>query len=242
MNEREMEMIERYLNDELSDTEKQQAEQRMATDAGLRQRLEIFREYRQMHSPQAASFRQLLDEVQQEYQQGQRPVRKYWLIAASVSVLCLLAAIFYFAFGPSAEPQGLYAQYFEMPADNLSVRGNDGQALLNEAMAYYNEGQFKQASVAFENWQRQNNDSIPILFYQALSQMALEDMPPAIVQLEKIQQQPNVAAEYYRPAQWYLSLAYLQTGQTEKATSLLEDLKTATGSYAEKADRLLEEL
>ncbi|MFP4095787.1 MAG: tetratricopeptide repeat protein [Cyclobacteriaceae bacterium] len=243
MNEQDMELIERYLNDELNELEKQQAEQRLITDHDFRQRLEIFREYRQMHSPQAASFRQLLDEVQAEYLHEQRPTRKYWLIAASVSVLCILAAVFFFMPGPSAEPQALYAQYFDLPADNLTVRGEEErQAQLNEAMAYYNDQQFEQAIVTFENWQQQNNDSIPVLFYKAMSHMALEEISPAITQLEKITGQPGAAAEYLMPARWYLALAYLKTGNQEKARELLEELSADSGSYAEKADGLLKEL
>lgn len=243
MNEQDMELIERYLNDELNELEKQQAEQRLITDHDFRQRLEVFREYRQMHSPQAASFRQLLDEVQQEYQHEQRPARKYWLIAASVSVLCLLAAIFYFVLGPSAEPQALYAQYFELPADNLTVRGEaESETRLNEAMSHYNKQQYELAAKELESWLRQHGESAPVLFYAALSHMALEDMPQAIEQLKKITEQPTVAAEYLRPAQWYLALAYLHVGQQEQAEALLEDLRNTSSSYADKATRLLKDL
>jgi tetratricopeptide (TPR) repeat protein len=242
MNERDMELIERYLKGELSVEEKQQAEHRIATDAGFRQRLEIFSEYRQMHDSKLASFRQLLEEVQQEHREEQRPGRKYWLMAASVSVLCLLAAIFYFVQGPAAEPEALYAQYFEVPADNLSIRGDeDEQTVLNEAMSYYNNQQFEQASQDFGQWLRQYGESAPVLFYAAMSHMALEEMPQAIEQLEKITQEPTVAAEYRRPAQWYLALAYLHVGRQDRAKTLLEDLKNTSSSYAGKAARLLED-
>lgn len=241
MNEKDLELIERYLNNELSEIEKQQAEKRLTTDDDFKKRLEVFREYRQMHSPQSASFRQLLDEVQTEYQHEQRPARKYWLIAASVSAIGLLSAIFFFILEPSAESQVLYAQYFELPADNLSVRGNEEQVLLNEAMAFYNKQLYSEAQQRFQQWLHLHSDSVPVVFYSAVSHMALGEMQQAIAQLSKISDDQTSSSLYSTTANWYLALAHLKLEQWAEARILLEELAGGSTSYASKAQYLLDE-
>lgn len=241
MNQQDMEMIERYLNDELTAEEKLQAEQRMSVDPEFKRRLEVFREYQQMHSEEQVSFRELLQEVEREYLQSKKP-KKFWLIAASVSTICLLAAVYFLFFNPSPQPQALYAQYFSPPADNLTVRGDQGRQLLSEAMTLYNDQQFAEALQRFESWQEQHPDSIPVIFYSAISHMALGDMQPAIAQLEQISWENTESGPYKVAARWYLSLAYLKNEKTAESRKILIDLAEGSSSYAAKAQQLLREL
>jgi tetratricopeptide (TPR) repeat protein len=241
MNQQDMEMIERYLNDELTAEEKLQTEQRMSVDPEFKRRLEVFREYQQMHSKEQVSFRELLQEVEREYLQSKKPRKKYWLIAASVSTICLLAVVYFLFLNPSPQPEALYAQYFSPPADNLTVRGDQGRQLLNEAMALYNDQQFAEALQRFESWQGQHPDSIPVIFYSAMSHMALGDMQPAIVQLEQIGQSME-SGPYKVAARWYLALAYLKNEKTGESRKILLDLAEGSSSYAAKAQQLLGEL
>lgn len=238
-----MELIERYLNDELSAEEKRQTEQRMSVDPEFKRRLEVFREYRQMYSEDSQSFRELLQEVNQDYhQKNGRPQKNYWLIAASVSIIGLVAAAYFLFLSSASQPEELYAQNFRLPADNLTVRGDADQQMLNEAMALYNDQQFAEALQRFDAWQEQHTDSIPVLFYSAMSHMALGEMQPAIERLKTITRERTAAASYSAASRWYLALAYLKVKQLGEAKSLLQDLAGGSSSYATKAQNLLNQL
>jgi predicted Zn-dependent protease len=237
-----MELIERYLNDELSAEERKQAEQRMSFDPEFKRKLEVFREFQQMYSEESQSFRTLLKEVDEEYQQDRKPKNSYWLIAASVSLIGLLAAAYFLFLSPAPQPEELYAQNFSLPADNLTVRGDEDQQLLNEAMVLYSDRQFDEALQRFDAWEAQHTDSIPVMFYSAISQMALGEMKPAITQLRAITLDRSANASYSAASHWYLALAYLKAKQVSEARSLLQDLAGVSSSYATKARNLLDQL
>lgn len=237
-----MELIERYLNDELSAEERKQTEQRMSADPEFKRRLEVFREYQQIYSQDSQDFRDVLQEVGQAYRQKHKPRKNYWLIAASVSVLALMATAYFLFLSPAAQPDDLYAQHFSLPPDNLTIRGDDNQQLLNEAMALYNDQQFAQALQHFEAWEAQHADSIPVIFYSAISHMAMGEMQPAIEKLQLIMLDRTANNAYTAASRWYLALAYLQDGEKIKAEDLLKDLAGGSSSYAPKAGNLLEQL
>jgi len=237
-----MELIERYLNDELNAEERKQMEQRMSVDPEFRRKLEVFREFQQMYSEDTQSFRTLLKEVNEEYRQDRKPKNNYWLIAASVSLIGLLAAAYFLFLSPASLPEELYAQNFSLPADNLTVRGDEDQQLLNEAMALYNDRQFDEALQRFDAWEAQHTDSIPVMFYSAVSHMAVGEMRPAIEQLKTIMLDRSADVSYSAASRWYLALAYLKVDQKEEARSLLRDLDGGSSSYATKARNLLDQL
>lgn len=237
-----MELIERYLNDELSAEERKQTEQRMSADPEFKRKLEVFREFRQIYSDDSQSFRALLKEVDEEYRQNRKPKNNYWLIAASVSILALLAAAYFLFLSPAQQPEELYAQHFSLPADNLTVRGDESQQLLNQAMSLYNEQQFEQALQRFDAWQAQHGDTIPVVFYSAMSHMAQGEMESAIAKLRMIIMERTADATYTAASRWYLSLAYINDGQKQKAEDLLKDLAGGSSSYATKARNLLDQL
>jgi len=236
-----MELIERYLNDELSAEERKQAEQRMSADPEFRRKLEVFREFRQIYSEDSQSFRTLLKEVDEEYRQDRKPKNHYWLIAASVSLIGLLAAAYFLFLSPVSQPEELYAQNFSLPADNLTVRGDEDQQLLNEAMALYNNRQLDEALQRFDAWQAQHGDTIPVVFYSAMSHMGQGEMDSAIEQLKTIMLDRSADASYSAASRWYLALAYLKVDQKEEARSLLHDLAGGSSSYAGKAENLLDQ-
>jgi len=242
MNHQDMDLVERYLNDELTAEEKQQAEERISVDQEFKQRLEVFREYQRMHSSDSLAFRELLEEVEADYRQGRKPQKKYWLIAASVSAICLLGAVYFLFLRPAPQPEALYAQYFSPPTDNLTVRDEGNQQLLNEAMSLYNNQQYAEALVRFEDWQQQHTDSIPVIFYSAMSHMGLGEVEAAIIQLQQISQEGQLPGPYQTASHWYLALAYLKNEQTGKARPLLRELAEGSSSYADKAVQLLDDL
>jgi len=248
MNHKDMEEIERYLKEDVTAEEKQRIEDRILVDTPFRKRVEVFKEYRLMHQPESQQFRKVLDKVQSEYRHqttsgsaASPAPRKYLLIAASISLICVLGAIAYFSSLYEPKPEALYARYFTLPADNITVRGDEAQALLNQAMAYYNDQNFESAIQQFDSWQQKNPDSAAVSFYSAISHMALDELQPAIAQLEKVVSNRS-STTYLFASRWYLALAYLKNNQSESSKKILKELAKGSSSYALKAQQLLGEL
>lgn len=242
MDEKDIELVERYLDDSLNAEERVQVEQRLASDAEFKRRVKMMRELNTMYSSEAEDFRALLERTYQEYEQ-EKPqtsvVKQYWLVAASVTITLLVAAYFLFL-SNAADPQQLYAENFSLPPDNLTVRTElPEQELINAAMENYTTGQYQQASKLFDQALEAQPDSIPILFYSAVNHMALEEMEQAVAQLQEVTARAN--SSYLMPARWYLALAYLQMNQQAEAERVLIELQSSSSSYADKAEELLEE-
>lgn len=239
--EKDIELAERYLCGALSKAEYVKVEQRLASDPVFKRRVEMMRELSNMYSGEAEDFRALLEDAHLEYTNQNQPsaFKRYWLVAASLSLLLLAAAYFFFQNG-SADPQQLYAEHFSLPPDNLTVRTElPEQELINTAMEQYNDGQHQQASVLFAQALEARPDSVPILFYSAVNLMALGNIEEAVPQLQNVVAKGN--SSYFMPAQWYLALIYLQMNQKAEAERILNELQNASSSYASKAERLLEE-
>ncbi len=159
-----------------------------------------------------------------------------------MSIIALLAAAYFLFLSPATQPEALYAQNFSLPPDNLTVRGDESQQLLNEAMAQYNDQHFAQALQRFDAWEAQHADSIPVIFYSAISHMALGEMQPAIDKLQMIVLERKADPSYSAASRWYLALAYLRDGEKTKAEELLKALAGGSSSYATKAGNLLKQL
>jgi hypothetical protein len=148
------------------------------------------------------------------------------------------------------QQQQLYAQNFVPDAPPQE------RTLLEDAFEYYEKGNYKQASSAYEEAQKEveslttrtvgdeqeEAESKRILFYahyyNALSYMSAGNTTKAIRELKAIKESPD---EYWHSKQqWYLALAYLKTGEAAKATTLLQQvaISNGAGEYRQKAIQL----
>lgn len=240
--EKDIELIERYLGDSLDAEKRLQVEQRLASEPEFKRRMEMMRELNTMYSSETEDFRALLEHTYQEYAQKEPQTtvfRRYWLVAASVTIT-LLIATYFLLLNNAADPQQLYAENFSLPPDNLTVRAElPEQELINAAMENYTNGQHQQASALFEQALEAQPDSVPLLFYSAVNFMALEETAQAVSQLNNVIAQGN--SNYLMPARWYLALACLQSNQEAEAIEILNELQSSSSSYAPKAEELLEE-
>jgi hypothetical protein len=152
------------------------------------------------------------------------------------------------------EQQQLYAQNFvpDVPPQE--------RTFLEDAFKYYEKGSYKQASIAYEEAQKEAEDLTTrspddeeneaekkrILFYahyyNALSCMAAGNVTKAIKELKAIKASPD---EYWHSKkQWYMALAYIKTGEIATATTLLQQIATnkQAAEYSQKAIQLRKEL
>jgi tetratricopeptide (TPR) repeat protein len=145
-----------------------------------------------------------------------------------------------------AEQQQLYAQLFVPDA-----LPEDKEGPLEDAFAYYESKEYKEAAAAFEKADLNTATREPeeertvfyAYYYKALSYMANNNAGKAIPELNKAMQvsTDNLSAI---KTKWYLSLAYLQTGNLKKTASLLVEIagNRYETAYKAKAAALLKDL
>jgi hypothetical protein len=150
-----------------------------------------------------------------------------------------------------AEQQQLFAQNFvpdTPPGEKI--------LLLEVAFDQYEKGNYKQASMEYEETQKaveslttrtledeqEEAERNQILFYahyyNALSYLATGNTTKAIKELEAIKESPD--RYWHNKQQWYLALAYLKTGEIAKTTTLLQQVAASkqAGDYRQKAIEL----
>jgi TolA-binding protein len=157
--------------------------------------------------------------------------------AAVVAALLIVKTLL-----PSQNTDALYARNFEAPAAISPVtRGDnsDVSASYLQAIENFNNRNYQAADAGFSlSIQRDNTDNSS-LYYMGITQMELGDYDQAVTILENVVSRQG---EYLKEATWYLGLAYLKTGNTEKASGCFEMLSSSPGYYHDRAGKLLRRL
>jgi len=152
-----------------------------------------------------------------------------WLAAASVALL-LGAACWYWLATPAAQPSAIAQSMFE-PLPNVlapELRGTAAESDLQSAMQAYQAGQYPQAIASLQ----QLPDSLQSKEVQLYIATAMLADSKAGTAAELLKSLPPEAE-----TQWYLCLAYLQTGNEREAIKLAEQLRQSNDTfYSEQAD------
>ncbi|MCB0570505.1 MAG: hypothetical protein KDC66_12100 [Phaeodactylibacter sp.] len=171
-------------------------------------------------------------------------LRQRLSIAAGATIL-IISALFVSLRHPSNEK--LYAQYFEYLPSAIHEGGGaratspKTMGLRASAVQAYETGAYEDAEALARVYLEENPADQEMRFYFGLMLLGKGDAGSAIQHLEAVRTNPK-PIEYERPATWYLGLAYLKRGQTDKASLLFKELKDGDGRYAELARSVLEKL
>jgi tetratricopeptide (TPR) repeat protein len=239
------ELIERYLDNELSADEKARFESRLGSEAGLAEEVYLQRQLRE--GLRAAGRNRLLDMLatedrqMDEYHPPAQVIRFddatrqrfYWAAAA---ILLLLIPL-YLVLVPGRRDDKLFAAYFK-PYQGVSVRAGGP---LEQAMEEYRQRDYAQALPILERLLGEGSAEDTTLFFKGNASLALEQTPDALSSFRQILTNPK--HPFYREAQWYLALAYLQDGATDEAKTQLQSFVTdASHPHHGEATELLKKL
>ena len=152
-------------------------------------------------------------------------------IAATLVVISVFSGIF-----KSGGPQ--FDEYFEAYPNLISMRGDE--ISIAEAMRLYSSKDYEAALVEFSGiaLDSMNED---LLFYQAISSMAVAKFELAVGNLRKLAALAKNQNQYWQQTNWYLGLALWQTGKVDEARSLLAGIKEGQYNY-ESALQLIDGL
>lgn len=229
------ETIEAYVLDRMSATERAAFEQRLASEPSLRAELELEREHIQAVElgGLARTFRSIAAEERATDTNTERGRGRYLAYAASIAVL-LTVAIWWFARPPLNER--LFAEHF-MPEPGLPVTmGATDDPVFADAMVYYKEGRYAEASQRWAPLLEQEPTNDTLLFYMAMVEMASSAGAQAIPKLNTVVQGPSI---FQSRARWYLFLLHVERGSLEEARSMRLEKDSV---YGERVTRILSKL
>jgi tetratricopeptide (TPR) repeat protein len=138
--------------------------------------------------------------------------RKWWYAAASMLVLCAVAATLYLQTPRSISNDSLFTQYYN--SENV-VDQTRGDQNIVEAVIKFQQKDFATASELFKSILDKDNSNIAVWFYYGISNIETKNYDNSIKAFTTIiKQNDNLYIEH---AEWYLGLCYLKNNQKDKA-------------------------
>ena len=243
--EQDIELLERYLNGDLHSNEKEEVEERLKSDPTFADRMKILQDSKAAILNPVDDFRNELRQVINEQEQGalveeKRPFNwRYGIAAALFAIALTFAAYLIMLKPPTAD--ALYADNFNIPPENITVRDQPGDDLLSEALDAYNQDNYQEALGLFQEFLQEDPQHQGVMFYSGICQLVLDQNEQALVTFQNISTQQT--GEYLTAAQWYLGLTYLKLDHLDQAKATLGDLHRAgNGNYSRDAGILLEKI
>lgn len=239
------EMMERYLNMEMPESEKAQFEEKLQDDTELHR---LFLHHKNLKHAIAnrhkLEFLRKLKKAEKTYFKkkgliGFPTVFKY---AAAAAFLVLIGfGIYLLQIDRSRTNQELFNKYFSSYTSIIENRDAENRSLLlTKGMTAYSKGAFKESIHLFEQLIGHPAYSTPAAFYTGLSYLELRKADQAVKYLKMTTVSDGM---FMQEAQWYLSLAYLLANKKEQATELLVNIASEPDHYyREKAQKLLRQI
>ena len=138
--------------------------------------------------------------------------RKWWFVAASMLVLCAVAATLYLQTPRHISNDTLFAQFYN--SENI-VDQTRGDKNIVEAIIKFQQKDFVTASKLFKSILDKDNSNIAVWFYYGISNIETQNYDNSIKAFSKIiNQNDNLYIEH---AEWYFGLCYLKDNQKDKA-------------------------
>lgn len=253
--EKNIELIEKYLDDRLDEKELSEFNNLLNTDPEFNQ---LFFDMDLLvqgirKSARKTSVEEKLDRLEQILpvnksvnETQETIIRRFWngaleykyAIAAVFTLLVVAAVVVNRSSHKTMDPSALMAQYF-VPYENVGngiVRGNNNVQQLQQALMAYDRGNYRKTIELFESIPVTDENSIQIWMYGGNAYLATGNIKKAEESFKNIIEKNT---GFVIQAKWYLSLSYLKEGNTANARKLLDEIKAAGKYKSEEAGEIL---
>ena len=147
-------------------------------------------------------------------------LKKYRALAAGLAILIIASLVFLFRV---KEPVDLYANYYEPYPMYITTRStDDSNENLNLAVQAYSKGSYQAAWSSFLTILSEDTSDMGVMFYTAMSALQIDRYPDAVAGLKKVAVHGDNI--YAAPAEWYLALAFIKSGDHRNARKTLENI------------------
>lgn len=262
--EKEMDLIDGYINGQLNSTEKEMFSEKLRLDKEFAKafqttklakeairRKALKKEFQRLQSLEATLPKIDIKEEQPIRQETKKEIKqpkfkRLLVIAAGFLLLCFAGRILYNNGGST--PAEIFAQEFkaypnlvnEITRNDSDSIAFDQKTLKEKAYILYGNQNYKEAIPFFETLvsEEQNPEDY---FYLGVTYLTDEDPTQAIETLNLLKSKEST---YTVRAYWYIALAHLKNNEVEKTKAILNEMQKIpnAGSYIEKAQRILDEL
>ena len=241
--EQDLALIDEYLHGNLSPEERVKVDRRIKQDPVFANRVRIIRDSEIAMSHDIEGFKNDLKEIDSNFRsiksQSDLVLNKSsYLLAAAATIISLVFAGYLIWF-QNPTPDRLYAVNFQIPAENITVRAGGMDDTLSAALQAYQEADYGQAVLLFEQVLKTKPDYQGVIFYAGICYLSVDKDQEARDKFQKVLAlEPK---EYHSAARWYLGLTFLKIDELEHAKDVLQQLyESKSGNYSKDAGRLLD--
>jgi hypothetical protein len=238
-----IELVERYFDNEMTEDEAQAFLERLKTDLELRHMFD--RERLLIKTVQYDAVKNnllFLKDLDRSLPAVSLQEKKiswlYYAAAATVTLLTVFGVYFYNA--STGSPEELYAENFQ-PYTNVfepTERGVSERSERARAFEQYDLANYQEAAILFSRL-TENSREPQLLLLLGNSNLAIGNTEEAIANFMAVIENSK---ELRSPALWYLSLAWLKAGNEQNAKETLNQLLADENPYSTRARELVNKL
>lgn len=241
-------LIDKYLDGELEGDKLQIFEKMMEEDSEFLREVDFQKEVREAIAEEdVLELREKLQRIAESDQEKCRTIpgkKIVYTMAAAVIGIVLMAGTWLLLKQFNPDPSELYAQYYSPYENVYSIRSAVTQNTMEEpatkAFRNYNKNDWTEAEKYFASAINNNPGNISYLFYAGIVKLELNKTEEALHHFKKVIQEEE--GLFTQQAYWYISLAYLKSGNTDKAESYLNFIVDHEMIRKEEAESLLDKI
>lgn len=238
-------LIERYLDGELSEQEKQQFEQDIKVNKELADELMLHEAIRSaIGDEELIDLREKLNVIRHEYHEkeaAKKRKKQISIYSFGIIFTAILTSTFFF-YEKSYTNDELFSMYYEHYDAGTIMRGEVKPAkdIYEEALRTFDLRKYADAIKLFEQIADTSEYYLSKEYFTGLSYMELKNYNEAIKHLETAQNdKQNI---YHESTIWYCGLCYLKTNQIEKAKQKFQFLNNSCPLYQKKSKEILKKI
>ncbi|MEA3444857.1 MAG: hypothetical protein U9R19_09060 [Bacteroidota bacterium] len=243
------ELIDNFLMGRLDEQEMQSVKDRISTDTEFAETVaEHMKIIKLIRVHEENKIRRKFSELDETQNTGKQVKKVYMIRTLAVAASISLILISYFAFFSNsfnkiegneiASNMPYVCEYLQPPINYFMQRsrGRSEENKLSDAMLLYDNQQYKQASIIFDELLLTDSNKVNVLFYGGVSYAKSNQPKKALECFMETETKENI---FSQELQWYKSLIYLDTGEIEKAKELLYGIINSESKYQKDAELIL---
>jgi tetratricopeptide (TPR) repeat protein len=247
---RDRHILQKYLDNELSEKELSRFEQELSASPELLLDLDLYKEVDEaIADAEVIDFRAQLSDLREETRRTEtgRKVFRFtrpWHYAASAAVALLVAIGLATVLGKPLSNSDLFAKYmkpYELVLTNRSMEDDVIKVTMNNAEVAYMKGDFEEAVFWYNEVLKWNSEKVEAEFGVGVSSMRMSKYVDASESFNKvIEHNDNL---FVQTAEYYLAGCLLAMDETERARRQLAMIaSSANHFYKSDAEKILKRM
>jgi tetratricopeptide (TPR) repeat protein len=247
---RDRHILQKYLDNELSEKELARFERELNASPDLLVDLDLYKEVDEaIADTEVLDFRAQLTDLRDETRRSETGRRVFrftrpWHYAASAAFALLVAIGLATVLGRPLSNNDLFTKYmkpYELVLTNRSVDNEATQLWLNQAQDYYQRGEFEKAIDCFDEVLEINAGKVEADFYMGVSYMEIEQHQDASESFTRvIKHDDNL---FIQKSEWFLAGCFLAMDETDRARRQLALIASSSNHfYSNDAAKILKRM